>query len=359
MSFAIWSNNSGMYSFCIAVLKRSIRVGSGNCGGLVSCDRIQSLHLFSLIFPSSRARQREKQHPSTSPISPFCLSSTSSSSREPCLRCFFSRAAAPEHSNPRRNLHSNSNSGGPWQLPAPSVFSASPEEIGDRFIPPIYRFCCLFRSAPGLISSSGSRELVTCDADLLLHLHPFCRHPLHQLVTCIPCTSDADLQGFAGQISSFQILVHFDSIQQFEFLQGFAGQIEFDSLKQVTGSNARFKFNVLNQNRDKWKRQGQMEDRRWTNGSARDKWTNQIIVNQHVTLVVFQTFKMYGGAKNIMINGFMQISKSDEGIGRKLTGDAIVEELAISGDAIVVGCRLEKQSSSDVAWRNNRRRMSH
>ncbi|KAL4572199.1 hypothetical protein LXL04_018969 [Taraxacum kok-saghyz] len=39
---------------------------------------------------------------------------------------------------------------------------------------------------------------------------------------------------------------------------------------------------VLNQIRDKWKRQGQMEDRRWTNGSARDKWTNQIIVNQHV-----------------------------------------------------------------------------
>ncbi|KAL4561307.1 hypothetical protein LXL04_033471 [Taraxacum kok-saghyz] len=32
---------------------------------------------------------------------------------------------------------------------------------------------------------------------------------------------------------------------------------------------------VLNQNRDKWKRQGQMEDRRWTIGSARDKWTNQ------------------------------------------------------------------------------------
>ncbi|KAL4560017.1 hypothetical protein LXL04_032165 [Taraxacum kok-saghyz] len=30
---------------------------------------------------------------------------------------------------------------------------------------------------------------------------------------------------------------------------------------------------VLNQNRDKWKSQGQMEDRRWTNGSARDKWT--------------------------------------------------------------------------------------
>ena len=129
-----------------------IKVGSGNCGCLVSCDRIQSLHLFSLLFPSSKARQREIQHPSTSPLSPFCLSSTSSSSREPCLRCFFSRAAAPEHSNPRHSLHSDSNSGGPWQLPAPSVFSASPEEIGDRFIPPIYRFCCLFRSAPGLIS---------------------------------------------------------------------------------------------------------------------------------------------------------------------------------------------------------------
>ncbi|KAL4588978.1 hypothetical protein LXL04_001879 [Taraxacum kok-saghyz] len=64
-----------------------------------------------------------------------------------------------------------------------------------------------------------------------------------------------------------------------------------------SGYNARFKFNVLiqiilNQNRDKWKRHGQMEDRRWTNG---------IFIQRRVTLVVFHTFKncVYGGAINL------------------------------------------------------------
>ncbi|KAL4577902.1 hypothetical protein LXL04_014017 [Taraxacum kok-saghyz] len=211
------------------------------------------------------------------------------------------KAAAPEHSNPRRSLHSNSNSGGPWQLPAPSVFSASPEEIGDRFIPPIYRFCCLFRSAPGLISPIfGDRFIpIRSRFDFLLRfsrardLRRRSAAPPASLLSASPAPA-RDLHPLHQRRRS---------ARQFEFLQGFAGQIEFDSLKQVTGSNARFKFNVLNQNRDKWKRQGQMEDRRWTNGSARDKWTNQIIVNQHVTLVVFQTFKMYGGAKNMNKSG--------------------------------------------------------
>ncbi|KAL4589033.1 hypothetical protein LXL04_001935 [Taraxacum kok-saghyz] len=78
---------------------------------------------------------------------------------------------------------------------------------------------------------------------------------------------------------------------------------------------------------DKWKSQGQMDksnhskptrsqgqmeepgtnvliDRRWTNGRARDKWTNHNRFFDsifHVTLVVFHTVKnsVYGGAKNL------------------------------------------------------------
>ncbi|KAL4557841.1 hypothetical protein LXL04_036035 [Taraxacum kok-saghyz] len=120
-----------------------------------------------------------------------------------------------------------------------------------------WKHCSRYSSAPP--TSAGSNRLPSLCFHLLLRWKHWWQ------LDCSSTQSRYLLPGLGKTVSVIALI----QMQKFLLTQ-----------KSVDLDNDNDK--VLNQIRDKWKRQGQMEDRRWTNGSARDKWTNQIIVNQHV-----------------------------------------------------------------------------